>query len=232
MLVREARYRACDAASVGKAHEWRPSGTARQRNPAKGPLTPEERAARLREVAAYFLRLGFTAFGGPAAHVAMMRDEVVRRRKWVSDQRFLDLLGVINLIPGPNSTELAIYLGYERAGWLGLVAAGLALHRACHADRAGAGVGLRLVWCSAEIGWLLYGIKPVVIAIILQALWGLARTALKGTAPRRYLALAVATLYLLNALTLWRCSLAGRCSMGWWSWRGGAGARGAAGRRR
>src|SRR5579859_3978150 len=85
---------------------------------------PEERAARLREVAAYFLRLGFTAFGGPAAHIAMMRDEVVRKRKWVSEQRFLDVLGVINLIPGPNSTELAIYLGYERAGWLGLVIGG------------------------------------------------------------------------------------------------------------
>lgn len=164
--------------------------------------TPEsQRKGNLREVIAYFLRLGFTAFGGPAAHVAMMRDEVVRRRKWVSDQRFLDLLGVINLIPGPNSTELAIYLGYERAGWLGLVAAGL-----CFIAPAML-IVLALAWAyvsfgsAPQIGWLLYGIKPVVIAIILQALWGLARTALKGPLGV-ILALAVAALYLLNVNTL------------------------------
>lgn len=149
----------------------------------------------------YFLRLGFTAFGGPAAHIAMMRDEVVRRRRWISDQRFLDLLGVINLIPGPNSTELAIYLGYERAGWLGLVAAGL-----CFIGPAML-IVLALAWAyvtygsAPQVGWLLYGIKPVVIAIILQALWGLGRTALKGPLGVA-LAVAVAALYLLNVNTL------------------------------
>lgn len=81
-------------------------------------------SAHVGEVAALFLRLGFTAFGGPAAHIAMMREEVIHRRKWMSDERFVDLIGIVNLIPGPNSTELAIYLGYLRAGWLGLIAAG------------------------------------------------------------------------------------------------------------
>src|SRR5947209_4663031 len=80
---------------------------------------------KLTEVTLFFLRLGFTAFGGPAAHIAMMRQEVVQHRKWISDERFLDLLSIINLIPGPNSTELAIYLGYVRAGWLGLIIGGV-----------------------------------------------------------------------------------------------------------
>ena len=78
----------------------------------------------LREVAAVFLRLGLTAFGGPAAHVALMQAEVVERRRWLSRERFLDLVAAVNLIPGPNSTELAIHLGYLRAGWPGLLVAG------------------------------------------------------------------------------------------------------------
>ena len=78
----------------------------------------------LREVALLFLKLGVVAFGGPAAHIAMMRDEVVRRRNWVGDQDFLDMIGATNLIPGPNSTELAIHLGHRRAGWVGLITAG------------------------------------------------------------------------------------------------------------
>src|SRR5690242_15533058 len=86
------------------------------------PAIPSQRK-RLVEIFTLFLRLGFTAFGGPAAHIAMMRDEVVRRRKWLSDERFVDLMGVTNLIPGPSSTELAIYLGYLRAGWPGLLVA-------------------------------------------------------------------------------------------------------------
>lgn len=162
---------------------------------------PRQREGTLREVIMYFLRLGFTAFGGPAAHVAMMREEVVQRRKWVTDQRFLDLLGVINLIPGPNSTELAIYLGYERAGWLGLVAAGV-----CFIGPAMA-IVLALAWAyvhfgaTPQIGWLLYGIKPVVIAIIVQAFVGLARTALKG-ALAVGVALVIVALYMFNVNTL------------------------------
>jgi len=135
---------------------------------------------RVGEVARLFLRLGFTAFGGPAAHVALFRDEVVTRRRWITDAHFLDLLGATNLIPGPNSTEMAIHVGYVRAGWRGLLAAGL-----CFVLPA-ALIVLGLAVLYVEYGttpaaeWLLYGIKPVIIAIIAQAMWGLFRTALKG----------------------------------------------------
>ena len=132
------------------------------------------------EVARLFLRLGLTAFGGPAAHIAMLRDEVVVRRKWMEDQHFLDLLGATNLIPGPNSTEMCIHVGYQRAGWQGLLAAGgfFILPAAL--------ITTILAWAYAEFGttpqaaWLLDGVKPVVIAIILQALWGLGGSAVKG----------------------------------------------------
>jgi chromate transporter len=138
----------------------------------------------LGEVAALFLKLGLIAFGGPAAHVALMREEVVRRRRWVTDEQFLDLVGAANLIPGPTSTELAIYLGYVRAGWRGLVLAGTLFIAPATA------LVLAIAWAYARYGSTpgassaLYGIKPVVIGIILIALWGLARTALKkGTWP-------------------------------------------------
>lgn len=138
------------------------------------------RQKELSEVIRLFLRLGFTAFGGPAAHIALMRDEVVARRKWLKDPEFLDLLGATNLIPGPNSTEMAIHLGYLRAGLPGLLAAG-----ACFIIPALL-IVMGLAWAyvrfgaAPEAGWLLYGIKPVVIAIILQALWNLGRQAVKG----------------------------------------------------
>lgn len=141
------------------------------------------RRGTVREVAPLFLKLGFTAFGGPAAHIAMMRDDVVRRRHWLSDQRFLDLVGAVNLIPGPNSTQLALYLGYLRAGWPGLLVAG-----ACFIGPAML-IVLTLAWLYVASGsapqaaWLLYGIKPVVIAIIAQALFALSKTALRGALP-------------------------------------------------
>lgn len=134
----------------------------------------------LGEVAALFLRLGFTAFGGPAAHIAIMHDEVVKRRKWLTDEEFLDLLGATNLIPGPNSTEMAIHISYVRAGWAGLFLGGL-----CFIAPA-ALIVLGLAWLYVQFGttpqvaWLLYGIKPVVIAIIAQALWLLGSKALKN----------------------------------------------------
>jgi chromate transporter len=134
----------------------------------------------LGEVIRLFLRLGFTAFGGPAAHIAMMHDEVVARRRWLEEQHFLDLVGATNLIPGPNSTEMAIHIGYDRAGWRGLVAAGV-----CFILPAALIVGL-LAWAYVQYGRtpqgeaLLYGIKPVIIAIVLQALIRLGRTAVKG----------------------------------------------------
>lgn len=135
---------------------------------------------RLIEVATLFIKLGITAFGGPAAHIAMMHDETVKRRKWLSEQEFLDLVGATNLIPGPNSTEMAIHLGYLRAGWLGLVVGGL-----CFILPA-MFIVMALAWAYVQFGstpqveWLLYGVKPVVIAIITQALWNLGRKAIKS----------------------------------------------------
>jgi chromate transporter len=135
---------------------------------------------RLAEVVAYFFKLGITAFGGPAAHIAMMHDEVVKRRKWLDDQRFLDLLGATQLIPGPNSTEMAIHLGFLRAGWPGLIVGGLCFILPAVLIVTG------LAWAYVRFGSLpevssaLYGIKPVIIAIILQALWSLGQKAVKG----------------------------------------------------
>jgi chromate transporter len=136
--------------------------------------------SRLPEIAALFLRLGFTAFGGPAAHVAMMRDEVVSRRKWISDEGFLDLLGATNLIPGPNSTEMAIHLGYLRAGLPGLVVAGASFILPAFFMVLGLAWAYVRYGSTPQAGWLLYGIKPVIIAIILQALWSLGKKAVKS----------------------------------------------------
>ncbi|MBX5481474.1 MAG: chromate efflux transporter [Myxococcaceae bacterium] len=139
----------------------------------------QSRAAVLRELAVLFLRLGTTAFGGPAAHIAMMEHEVVRRRYWLSREEFLDLLGATNLIPGPNSTELAIHIGHRRAGFPGLVVAG-----SCFILPAFLIVAA-VAWAYVRFGQLpkvegvLYGIKPVIIAVVLQALWGLAKAAVK-----------------------------------------------------
>ncbi len=135
----------------------------------------------LKEVAKLFLRLGFTAFGGPAAHIAMMRHEVVEKRKWMSDQHFLDLIGATNLIPGPNSTEMAMHVGQERAGAKGLVTAGL-----CFILPAVIITGI-FAWLYKEYGWLpevqpfVYGIKPAIIAVILAAIFPLAKTSFKST---------------------------------------------------
>jgi len=136
----------------------------------------------LRELAALFLRLGTIAFGGPAAHIAMMRDEVVVRRKWLRDEEFLDLLGATNLIPGPNSTEMAIHIGYLRAGWRGFLVAGASF------IAPAALIVTILAWAYVQYGatpeatWLLYGVKPVIIVIVAKALWDLGRTAMKDSA--------------------------------------------------
>lgn len=133
----------------------------------------------LAEIAGLFLKLGATAFGGPAAHIAMMEDEVVRRRKWLTDAEFLDLLGATNLIPGPNSTELAIHIGYRRAGWPGLLIAGV-----CFILPAVV-IVTAIAWAYVRYGKLpeanalLYGVKPVIIAVVVQALWNLSKTAVK-----------------------------------------------------
>ena len=130
-----------------------------------------------------FLRLGLTAFGGPAAHIAMFRDEVVTRRGWVTDQEFLDMLAATNLIPGPNSTEMTMHLGYVRAGWRGLVGGGAAfITPAFLIVLALAALYVRY-GATPAAGALLYGIEPVIIAVILQAVWGLSRTAVRSWLP-------------------------------------------------
>jgi len=135
--------------------------------------------ASLKQLAWLFLKLGAIAFGGPAAHIAMMEDEVVRRRGWLSREEFLDLMGATNLIPGPNSTEMAIHIGHRRAGWPGLFVAG-----SCFILPA-ALIVTALAWIYVRYGSLpqadavLYGVKPVIIAIVIQALWELGRTALR-----------------------------------------------------
>jgi chromate transporter len=134
----------------------------------------------LREVAAYFLRLGTIAFGGPAAHIALMRRELVQQRKWLTDEEFVDLIGITNLIPGPNSTEMTMHLGSLRAGWRGLWVGG-----ACFIGPAVA-IVLAAAWAYVRYGGtptgegLLLGIQPVILAIIVQAIWGLRRAAIKS----------------------------------------------------
>lgn len=151
-------------------------------------------SSRLVQLAKLFLKLGIIGFGGPAAHIAMMDDEVVKRRQWLTREHFLDLLGATNLIPGPNSTEMAIHVGYSYGGWQGLIVAG-----ACFI--------LPAVLITAVCAWiyvrfgalpavapLLYGIKPAVLAIILNALWRLGKKAIKN---RQLLVIALGVVPLL-----------------------------------
>lgn len=150
-----------------------------------------------------FGRLGATAFGGPAAHVALMREEVVRRRGWLDDARFLDLLGAANLIPGPNSTELAIHIGFQRAGWPGLVVAGLAF--ILPATLITLGLAWLYVRSSAlpAVEGVLYGVKPVVLAIVVQAIVGLAPHAARSVRLRWLgAAVALAALFGVNEIAL------------------------------
>jgi chromate transporter len=135
---------------------------------------------RLPEIARAFLRLGFVAFGGAAAHIAMMEEEFVRRRGWLTREEFLDRLGAVNLLPGPTSTEMAIYLGALRGGTPGLLIAGAAFI----APSALMMLGLAWVYVRygtlPQIAGLLWGIKPVIVALVAQAVWSLAKTALKS----------------------------------------------------
>jgi len=134
----------------------------------------------LRELALLFLRLGATAFGGPAAHIAMMEEHVVRRRGWMTREHYLDLIGAANLIPGPNSTEIAIHVGYARRGVPGLVIAGVCFIVPAMVLTGALGWAYVRYGTRPEASWLMYGIKPVIIAIVAQALWNLGRTALKS----------------------------------------------------
>lgn len=164
----------------------------------------------LKEVAGLFLKLGFTGFGGPAALISMMHLEVVKRRKWLDDQRFLDLLGATQLIPGPNATEMAIHIGYLRAGWPGLILGGACLILPAMF------IVLALAWAYVRFGytpqatWLLYGVKPVIIAVIAQAVWELGRKSVKGplTAAAGVSVLVLSFLGVSEIALLFGCGLA------------------------
>ena len=140
---------------------------------------PVKKMANVFGVAGLFLRLGATAFGGPATHIALMEQEVVVQRGWVSREEFLEMLGIVNLIPGSNSTEMAIFIGYRRAGWLGLLLGGI-----CFILPAAFIVSV-IAWAYVNFGkmsqteGLFYGIKPVIIAVLVQAIWNLGRAAVK-----------------------------------------------------
>ncbi len=168
------------------------------RRPPDGP-TPMDNQPRKRfvEVLLAFLKLGFTAFGGPAAHVALMQEEFVHRRKWIDNQRFLDLLAATNLIPGPNSTEMAIHLGFIRAGWPGLFAGGLGFALPAIL------MMMPIAWMYArfgttpQAGWLLIGVQPVIIVVIFQALLNLGKQGIR-TVLTALIALTAMVLYLLG----------------------------------
>lgn len=135
--------------------------------------------ADLIDIAKIFLKLGVIGFGGPAAHIAMMQEEVVTKRKWLTEQHFLDLIGATNLIPGPNSTEMAIHIGHEKGGWKGLIIAGL-----CFILPAVLITGIfawlyKLYGQLPEVEPFIYGIKPAIIAIILGAIFPLAKKSVK-----------------------------------------------------
>lgn len=165
----------------------------------------------LKEVAILFFKLGCIAFGGPASHIAMMEDEVVKKRKWMTQEHFLDLIGATNLIPGPNSTEMTMHCGHERAGWKGLIVAGV-----CFIFPAVVITGI-FAWLYQEYGQLpnvapfIYGIKPAVIAIIIMAAFRLGKKAIK-TIPLAILgsiALIVSLLGVNEIITLFGCGLLG-----------------------
>jgi len=150
--------------------------TETSKNKASGKIA---KRASLWELAVLFLRLGTTAFGGPAAHIAMMEAEVVRRRGWLTHEEFLDLLGATNLIPGPNSTEMAIHIGHRQAGWLGLLVSGISFILPAVLIVTGFAWAYVRYGSLPQVTGILYGVKPVIIAVVLQALWSLGRSAIK-----------------------------------------------------
>jgi chromate transporter len=155
--------------------------------------------SRLGELAKLFFKLGVIGFGGPVAHIAMIEDEVVKRRQWLTREHFLDLLGATNLIPGPNSTEMAIHIGYIYAGWLGLIVSGVCFVLPAVLITGGFAWVYVAYGTLPQVAPLLYGIKPAVLAIIINALWGLAKKAVKSR-QLLVIALAVALLTLLFKL--------------------------------
>lgn len=150
----------------------------------------EERTS-LRDLALLFLRLGATSFGGPAAHIAIMHDEVVLRRRWLTEARFLDLLGAANLIPGPSSTELAIHIGWSRRRWAGLLVAGTCFIVPAMLLTSLCGWFYVRYGALPAVAGVLRGVKPVVVAVVVQAIFALAPKAAKTTPLRVLGALAM-----------------------------------------
>lgn len=142
--------------------------------------TETTNSARLREIARAFLRLGFMAFGGAAAHIGLMEEEFVRRRKWLTREEFLDRLGAVNLLPGPTSTEMAIYLGELRGGLPGLLVAGLCFILPAALMTVGLAWTYVKYGALPELAGVLWGVKPAVVVLLVQAVWSLAKTALKS----------------------------------------------------
>ncbi len=156
-------------------------------------LTPPT-TSKLSELAKLFLKLGTIGFGGPAAHIAMMQSEVVKKRQWLTETEFLDLVGATNLIPGPNSTEIAIHIGLLKAGWLGLIITGISFIFPAFCITSIFGFVYVKYGSLPAITPLFYGIKPVVLGIIINAIWRLSKKAIKN----RQLLLISITVALLN----------------------------------
>ena len=173
------------------------------------------------DVAAYFLRLGCIAFGGPAAHIALMRRELVQQKRWLTDEQFVDMLGVTNLIPGPNSTEMTMHIGYGRAGWRGLVLGGAAFILPAVV------IVLVLAWAYVRYGdtpageGILAGVGPVVLAIILQAIWGLRAATLKSALTVAVAAATVAAV-LIGVNEILALFAGGALKLAWHGARSGA----------
>jgi chromate transporter len=151
----------------------------------------------LKEIAQLFLKLGIIGFGGPAAHIAMMRQEVVIKKKWLSEQHFLDLIGATSLIPGPNSTEMAIHIGHEKGGWKGLIVAGVCFIMPAVLITGVFAYFYKKYGQQPEAQAFLYGIKPAIIAIILAAIYPLAKKSIKTT-PLAIIALVALALSILK----------------------------------
>lgn len=149
---------------------------------------------RLLEVAKLFLKLGILGFGGPNAHIAMMDDEVVSKREWLTRAQFIDLIGATNLIPGPNSTEMAIHIGYVYAGWWGLIIAGVSFILPAVLITVGLAWGYVEFGAMPQVAFLLYGIKPAVLGVIVDALWRLGKKAIKTS---QLLTIAIAVILLV-----------------------------------
>ena len=186
--------------------------------PASGDTTGSRIASvtarnALPQLATLFLRLGLTAFGGPAAHIAMMRDEVVERRKWITDAEFLDLLAATHLIPGPNSTEMAIHLGFKRGRLPGLLVSGTCFMLPACLIAGTIAWGYTRYGDTPHVSWLMYGIGPVIIAIVLQAIWKLGQSAVKG-AFHAVLGITIAALSLAGVNELLLLAAGGLVALG------------------